>query len=706
MRAGLWRVGMAAVGLVLLAQEPRPVARGLQVQPVEASTRGQRVALVIGNGAYGVSPLRNAVNDARGMAEALARCGFEVIRLENAGRTEMFTALRTFGTRLRQGGVGLFYFAGHGMQVKGRNFLIPVGADITGEDEVAAQALEVDLVLAKMESAGNRMNLLILDACRNNPFGAKQRSGASGLAQMEAPEGTYIAFATAPGRTAADGSGDHGLFTGQLLVHLPQPGLKLEDVFKRVRSGVLKASGGGQMPWDSSALTGDFCFVGPAEDVPVAHPAPAPIPAPVPGPMVSRSEAETLHAQGLALYFGQGGTQDLGDALVTLQRAADRGHAEAQARVASMYLQGLGAPRSTSRALAYAQQSAAKGHPWGKYLLGLLLLDKEPAAGLARDVRQGLMLLEESAEAGHDLALYQLARRYRLGLDVPKDADRSAAYFARVLERLRQGAEGGDPECQRRLGQRLQEPGPQADETQATYWLKKAMAAGDPFAPGVLGWRYLSGGTQGRQEALALEAFRRGAQLGEVQALRGLGHMLLNGLGTARDDAKAAECLRRAAELGHPMAQGSYGWMLEVGRGVAKDEAKAATWYRLAASQGDPGGQNNLGVLYRDGRGVAKDDVAAVNLFRQAAEQGHALGQVNLGFMVEHGRGIALDPVQAAAWYRKGAEQGNPIGQANLAICYEKGFGLPKDLEQARLWFGKAASQGSEAGKQGLARLK
>ena len=223
---------------------PRP-QQAAAIQPVASA---KRIALVIGNGAYKDSPLKNPVNDARGIASALQRCGFQVTKLENAGREALFLALRNFGTALQQGGIGLFYFAGHGMQVKGKNYLIPVGANIATEDEVSSQALEVDLVLSKMENAKNKLNILVLDACRNNPFGRSFRSGEGGLAQMDAPAGTYIAFATAPGKTASDGSGQNGLYTHHLLQTLKQPGLKVEEVFKRVRVGVKQDSKDQQVP--------------------------------------------------------------------------------------------------------------------------------------------------------------------------------------------------------------------------------------------------------------------------------------------------------------------------------------------------------------------------------------------------------------------------------------------------------------------------
>jgi hypothetical protein len=251
----------------LLAQGGKPPdstpPRAVVVKPAAppASAQESRVALVIGNGAYRDSPLKNPVNDARAMSRALRACGFQVIVLENASYQKMREGLRDFGGRIAQGGVGLFFFAGHGMQVKGKNYLIPVGADIKAEDEVAGEAMDVDLVLSKLETARNRLNILVLDACRNNPFARSFRGSQAGLAPLDAPMGTYIAFATAPGRIAADGNGTNGLFTEQLLKAMRTPGLKLEETFKLVLTGVRKDSRDQQVPWTASSVEGDFYFV-------------------------------------------------------------------------------------------------------------------------------------------------------------------------------------------------------------------------------------------------------------------------------------------------------------------------------------------------------------------------------------------------------------------------------------------------------------
>jgi uncharacterized caspase-like protein len=235
--------------------------RNLSVSAPGAKADGmKRVALVIGNGNYADSPLKNPVNDARAMAASLREMGFEVIVRENANLLQMDDAVREFGRRLERAHTGLFYFAGHGIQIKGRNFLIPVGANFEHEDEVSYRSLDAGQVLDKMDSAKTQVNLMILDACRNNPFHRQFRARRQGLAEMEAPAGTLIAFATAPGAVALDGEGDHGVYTKHLLKQVAERGLPVEQVFKRVRVGVSAETGERQIPWESSSLREDFQF--------------------------------------------------------------------------------------------------------------------------------------------------------------------------------------------------------------------------------------------------------------------------------------------------------------------------------------------------------------------------------------------------------------------------------------------------------------
>ncbi len=225
------------------------------------STGEGRLALVIGNANYREAPLKNPVNDARALAAKLRQLGFEVMLGENLQQREMTRLITSFGEKLAGKGVGMFYYAGHGMQVKGRNYLLPVDARISSEASARSESVDLEQVLDQLSNSGSQFNLVILDACRNNPFERRFRGSTGGLAQVDAPKGTLIAFATAPGKVAMDGEGKNGTYTTALLRTLAEPGLNVESVFKRVRSEVAKVTGDQQIPWESSSLTGEFYFV-------------------------------------------------------------------------------------------------------------------------------------------------------------------------------------------------------------------------------------------------------------------------------------------------------------------------------------------------------------------------------------------------------------------------------------------------------------
>ncbi len=267
------RLWLGGLPLVLVAATASAQSRDIGV---EAMRGEKRVALVIGNAAYPSSPLRNPVNDARAMAQTLRGLGFEVLARENVGDKDLKRAIEEFGDRLRGGGVGLFFYAGHGLQVAGRNYLVPVNAQIRTERDVDIEAIDVARVLARMDEARNRLNIVVLDACRDNAFGRSFRSSTRGLAAIDAPSGTLIAYATSPGRLARDGEGSNGLYTGELLRAMRETGLKLEDVFKRVRQAVRVRTSGEQIPWEASSVEGDFFFVLPR--VAAATPGPSPTP--------------------------------------------------------------------------------------------------------------------------------------------------------------------------------------------------------------------------------------------------------------------------------------------------------------------------------------------------------------------------------------------------------------------------------------------
>ena len=254
---------------------PEPMAAGTSKAPAmrdqaltaaqKAQVQGEhRIALVIGNARYrNIAVLRNPINDAQDMEVALKQKGFEVIRVTDGTREQITQAVRSFELKIRDDTTALVFYAGHGVQARGINYLIPVDARIQTAADLSTEAIDMDLaIMRRLEDRNPRLSIVILDACRNNPFPAGARSAGeqAGLASISAPRGSIVAFSTAPNNVAQDGSGRNGLYTKYLLKEMLAPNRKIEDVFKRVRENVLKESGNKQTPWENSALTGDFYF--------------------------------------------------------------------------------------------------------------------------------------------------------------------------------------------------------------------------------------------------------------------------------------------------------------------------------------------------------------------------------------------------------------------------------------------------------------
>jgi len=261
---------LASLGVPLRARAQAPAAAASATNGAGAE---RRAALVIGNGAYKVGTLKNPVNDAQAVAGSLRALGFEVSLRENTTLRDMIEAFRQFSVAARTAAVRVVFYAGHGVQVKGRNYLLPVDTEIRAEDEVASKSADLTELLDRLAALQQGINIVILDACRNNPFSGAEILGPdgrrlkfrgatpSGLAPVEAPLGSMVAFSTAPGGVALDSPSEkNSLYTKHLLASMQSPGLPVELLFKQVRLSVARETGRVQVPWESSSLTGEFCF--------------------------------------------------------------------------------------------------------------------------------------------------------------------------------------------------------------------------------------------------------------------------------------------------------------------------------------------------------------------------------------------------------------------------------------------------------------
>ena len=294
--------------------------RGLKPKEIRTMQTEQRLALVIGNSEYQgrLAKLKNPVNDARLMKETLESLGFEVLFGADVTKTEFKKMIKRFSTRLSKGGVGLFYYAGHGIQVDGRNFLIASDSRIREKDDVEFESIAMDYVVKKIQGAHNRFNVVVLDACRNDPF---SRSSGGGLAPLQNARGIFVGYATEAGNVALDGSSDNSVFTAQLSHHMKRP-IPIEEVFKNTRAAVWEASNHEQFPGVYNQALGEFYFTLPkvnpravamktATNVEPANAEPVAVAAPV-----ARNASESKGDEGIssAWYWGGGAALLLGGA--------------------------------------------------------------------------------------------------------------------------------------------------------------------------------------------------------------------------------------------------------------------------------------------------------------------------------------------------------------------------------------------------------
>jgi TPR repeat protein len=591
----------------------------------------KRVALVIGNSAYrNVPRLDNPTNDAKLMAETLRNLGFTLVgggAQVDLSKAQFESALQSFGDQAQGADVDLFYYAGHGVQVRGKNFLAPVEASLTKEADIYVQLVDAEAVLSQMEGSGAKLNLVILDACRNNPFsGGRVRAIAGGLAQMEAPEGTLISYATQPGNVAQDGADGDSPYTKALVQTISRPGIGLFDVFNEVGLSVKRATGGVQQPWvSSSPIEGGFYFAG----RPATNPA-----------LVAAND-------------------DKADGHASADKKEAAGDVKIAARSPSRNEQPTPPPAS-------AQQASAPA-------------PVEPKATADSP--------ESSGSACDRLASFRFDPA-RSTDSAAVDFDRNEAKKAVAACQAALAAEPSNPRLMFNLGRAQARTSDGQAEAAALF--RRAAEAGHAGAMHSLGLIFASGAGVAEDPVEAARWYRKAADAGNPEGMSALGMAYEEGFGVEVDPVVAMLWWRKAAEAGDTPAMNRLGLAYANGVGVAKDQARALNWFRKAAEAGGTRAMINLGLAYVQGAGVAKDAVEATRWFRKAAEAGNPVGMNHLGFAYERGKGVARDPVEAVRWYQKAAEAGNVYAMNNLGLAYRNGVGVPKDEQEAERWLSKA----------------
>lgn len=524
-----WRAALLAMQLVICVAFP--VAA--QPTPQGARREGERrVALVIGNGAYAsVGQLANPVKDAAAVAELLRRAGFDTTERHDVGAQAMRRALRDFADKARDADIAIAYFAGHGIEVGGTNYLLPVDAVLHRDLDVEDEGVPLERV-SQVLGQTRRLRLVILDACRDNPFarnmrrGAMTRSVGSGLAQIEVTASdTLVAYAAKAGSTALDGDGANSPYTTALLKHLATPGLDVRLAFGRVRDDVLAATGRRQEPFVYGSLGGSEMALVPV----TARPAPS-------SEAASREWQDVKDATSIAALEAFAARHRADEVYRDLARsriahlkrgqteAAQRRAADAEARmadsvadlgrltrIATRYANGDGVPQDWARARELYERAATRGSPVAMTSLAHVHLS---GRGVPRDVAKGREWLEKAAQRNHAPAMNDLGV---------------------VFER------GG--------------PGIERDYAQARAWYEKAAAGGYARSMGNLATLYANGHGVPRDLGKAHELFLRAAANGNARSMFNLAHNYENGIGIAVDCRKALDWFRRAEAAGYESAK-------------------------------------------------------------------------------------------------------------------------------------------------------
>lgn len=636
----------------------RGFALAVAISAGAGALAADRVALVIGNAAYQTqTPLANPANDAADVSAMLRKLGFEVIDAIDLDRRGFDRKLREFRDKLEGSSVALLFYAGHGMQVGGRNFIVPVDAQIEKASDVDLDAVDLNVVMQQMRGE-DRVNIVILDACRDNPFarsvsrsaGATTRAAQSafeGLAEVKSSVGTHIIFATDPGNVASDGSGRNSPFTAALLRNAVEPAIDLSRLMMKVRFDVIRATQSKQVPWESSSLLNPVYLAGEPPESPVQQVAlrdgdsrvrtvsPAGVP-PAPGRVAPTPPQEDFGA--LCDKFASDRQDPLRSRNVPVVRNVDWERAIPACEKAL---------EKSPKTLRYSNQ------------LGRSLL----AAGRHADA---LRIYSEAAERG-------------------------SAYATADMGYINFRGWGGVKK----------------NFEAARLWSEKAALMGVSISMSNLGYMYATGFGGVKDMAKAISWYRRGMALNEPQAFNGLAQLYQEGRGVPLDLAKARELFEKAAALDDPEALRNLGYFAENGLAGPRDFDEARRYYELAAAAGHAPAMTQLGFLYRNGSaGVPRDFKIAREWLTRAAKLNDPSAMFGLGVLHRFGEGVEADVAVAREFLESAASHDLTHAMRWLADMHADGaFGKP-DREAAIAWLRRAVELEDDEAREQLGLLE
>ena len=721
-----------------------------------------RVALVIGNSAYvNVPALPNPANDARLIAEKLWQAGFEVIETTDGDKATMLADIATFQSRLRDGSEAVFYYAGHGVQIGGRNYLLPTSISPTSVEDLKAQSIDAQVVVDIMSNSGAKLNLLLLDACRNNPFlaitpaqsekiasraisiGGTQEevsrglvllsdATAGGLAEMSAGRvETMISFATAPGSVAMDGVGRHSPYTQALADNIDEPGLEIGDLFRRVRGTVRQATGDNQITWTTSTLENRFFFAPTNLDPRQTTTGMA-----VESDTLGTLPPERVVDRALWRAIRDSGRKDAFTAyLRTMPDGAFRTEAADQlvalggdpADVATVdpILPVFDAPelsQTTADARKDALQeidSAATSVtigtaplqlPGGSAKGGWFWVSEAPGLGNVTGTT-GTTLAGGSVQwlmPGDKLA-FEPRIGSNGGVGVFKGealgADGTSTPVETTIETEVDACDmlAGNPYDSHRITAGTRQFIIDRNFDIAIVVCEIAIAK-HPDVPRFWAELARSYRSAGRYED-ALKWQQKAVDAGYVNAMVYLGQMYLDAQAVPRDYAKAKDLFETAASAGDTAAFTALAWIYRAGVGVPQDYAKAMEYYQEGASRGNDWAMTNIAEFYKEGYGVEKNVDEAVRWYTAAAKSGELTAQTRLARMYQTGDGVEQDFDRARFWFETSASRGVPNALTRLGIMYEEGQGTDKDVETAARLYTRAANSGDMEAYYRLGKL-
>jgi len=701
-----------------------------------------RVALIIGNSDYEHAPtLGNPANDTADFAAALERLGFEVERVSDQTYSDMRNSLRDFRSRASGSDIAVVYYAGHGIEVDNQNYLVPTDAVLQSDGEVEYESIPLDLVLRTVESA-RQLRLVIIDACRDNPFAAKmKRQGASrsigrGLARVEPTGNTLVAFAAKEGTTAADGDGRNSPFATALLNHIEEPGLEIGLLFRKVRDSVLDQTSGEQEPflYGSLSSAGVYLKEAAVSEADTGNSGDRP---------ATQADKSSFDSAEIEITFWNTVKDSNDPNMLRTYLARYREGAFAElARIMIEKLEGgrevevanvdpqaapvpvkTGAARDLAKDLTLSvkigeidvggslrpaigvqvseigpRMARALGLPAGTGS-SVILVNSAGPADLA-GIRPADVIVEFDGRRIENVSdLSQLSGEKPVGTSVAVKLKRYGQGLGELLSVLERAAVDGDVDAAWTLHHLYDKSyGALGDASQKFRWARAAGQGGDAEMQYAVSLAYQNGDGVGADDAEALNWARLAANQNYAGALGYVGLAYEYGRGVSQDMYEALNWFRKGAEAGDSYSIYSMGYAYGHGQsGLPQDHYEAMRWYRKAADLGRSDAQYQISIAYQNGQGVEQSHEQALEWARKAATQNHRTALAYVGYAYEQGYGVAQDMAEALKWYQKAADLENAYSEYKLGRFYEYGLGgLAEDLSQSFHWYKRSADHGDD----------